>query len=381
MLKEIQSRLGFLLDVGLEYLSLSRAAATLSGGEAQRIRLATQIGSGLVGVLYVLDEPSIGLHQRDNRRLIETLTRLAGSGQHADRRRARRGHHRARRLGRRHRSGRRRARRPASCTAAPTTSCCATRSRSPAPTCPGKESIEVPAIRRPVDRQASAHRRRRPRAQPARHRRDVPARRAHRGHRACPARASRRWSTTSWRRCWPTGSTAPGRCPGRHTRVDRAGPPRQAGPRRPVADRPHAAIQPGHLHRGLRQDPHAVRGHHRGQSPRLPAGPILVQRQGRSLRGVHRRRHHQDRDELPARRVCARARSATVPATTAKPSRCTTRARPSPKCSTCRSKRRRSSSSRSPASTATCRRWSTSASGTCGWASRRRRCPAVRRSG
>jgi len=80
VLKEIQSRLGFLLDVGLDYLSLSRAAATLSGGEAQRIRLATQIGSGLVGVLYVLDEPSIGLHQRDNRRLIETLTRLRDLG-------------------------------------------------------------------------------------------------------------------------------------------------------------------------------------------------------------------------------------------------------------------------------------------------------------
>jgi excinuclease ABC subunit A len=80
VLKEIQSRLGFLLDVGLDYLCLSRAAATLSGGEAQRIRLATQIGSGLVGVLYVLDEPSIGLHQRDNRRLIETLTRLRNLG-------------------------------------------------------------------------------------------------------------------------------------------------------------------------------------------------------------------------------------------------------------------------------------------------------------
>ena len=80
MLKEIQSRLGFLLDVGLDYLSLSRAAATLSGGEAQRIRLATQIGSGLVGVLYVLDEPSIGLHQRDNRRLIDTLIRLRDLG-------------------------------------------------------------------------------------------------------------------------------------------------------------------------------------------------------------------------------------------------------------------------------------------------------------
>jgi excinuclease ABC subunit A len=80
VLKEVQARLGFLLDVGLDYLSLDRAAGTLSGGEAQRIRLATQIGSGLVGVLYVLDEPSIGLHQRDNRRLIETLTRLRDLG-------------------------------------------------------------------------------------------------------------------------------------------------------------------------------------------------------------------------------------------------------------------------------------------------------------
>jgi excinuclease ABC subunit A len=80
VLKEIQARLRFLLDVGLDYLSLDRAAGTLSGGEAQRIRLATQIGSGLVGVLYVLDEPSIGLHQRDNHRLIETLTKLRDLG-------------------------------------------------------------------------------------------------------------------------------------------------------------------------------------------------------------------------------------------------------------------------------------------------------------
>lgn len=80
VLKEIQARLSFLLDVGLDYLTLNRAAASLSGGEAQRIRLATQIGSGLVGVLYVLDEPSIGLHQRDNRRLITTLTRLRDLG-------------------------------------------------------------------------------------------------------------------------------------------------------------------------------------------------------------------------------------------------------------------------------------------------------------
>lgn len=80
VLREIDARLQFLLDVGLDYLTLSRPAATLSGGEAQRIRLATQIGSGLTGVLYVLDEPSIGLHQRDNRRLIETLVKLRNMG-------------------------------------------------------------------------------------------------------------------------------------------------------------------------------------------------------------------------------------------------------------------------------------------------------------
>ena len=80
VLKEVNERLRFLVDVGLDYLTLDRAAGTLAGGEAQRIRLATQIGSGLVGVLYVLDEPSIGLHQRDNRRLIETLVRLRDLG-------------------------------------------------------------------------------------------------------------------------------------------------------------------------------------------------------------------------------------------------------------------------------------------------------------
>ena len=80
VVKEINERLRFLLDVGLDYLTLSRSAGSLSGGEAQRIRLATQIGSGLVGVLYVLDEPSIGLHQRDNRRLIDTLVRLRNLG-------------------------------------------------------------------------------------------------------------------------------------------------------------------------------------------------------------------------------------------------------------------------------------------------------------
>ena len=78
--KEISSRLNFLSDVGLDYLTINRSADTLSGGEAQRIRLASQIGSGLVGVLYVLDEPSIGLHQRDNQKLLKTLTYLRDLG-------------------------------------------------------------------------------------------------------------------------------------------------------------------------------------------------------------------------------------------------------------------------------------------------------------
>ena len=80
ILKEIRERLSFLIDVGLDYLTLGRAAGTLSGGESQRIRLASQIGSGLTGVLYVLDEPSIGLHQRDNARLLDTLRRLRDLG-------------------------------------------------------------------------------------------------------------------------------------------------------------------------------------------------------------------------------------------------------------------------------------------------------------
>src|SRR3712207_4154847 len=80
VLKEIRARLGFLVDVGLDYLTLDRTSATLSGGEAQRIRLATQIGSSLMGVLYILDEPSIGLHQRDNAKLIATLVRLREIG-------------------------------------------------------------------------------------------------------------------------------------------------------------------------------------------------------------------------------------------------------------------------------------------------------------
>ena len=112
VIREIRSRLKFLNDVGLNYLSLDRSAETLSGGEAQRIRLASQIGSGLTGVMYVLDEPSIGLHQRDNERLIGTLFHLRDIGNSVHRRRARRGRDPRRRPRHRHGPGRRRPWRP-----------------------------------------------------------------------------------------------------------------------------------------------------------------------------------------------------------------------------------------------------------------------------
>ena len=122
-LAEIRSRLQFLARVGLGYLTLDRAAPTLSGGEAQRIRLAAQLGSNLQGVCYVLDEPTIGLHPRDNAVLLDALDDAGRSRQHADRRRARRGHDPARRSHHRPGPGRRRARRPAGRRRAPPSSC------------------------------------------------------------------------------------------------------------------------------------------------------------------------------------------------------------------------------------------------------------------
>ena len=182
VLKEIQERLRFLLDVGLDYLSLDRPSATLSGGEAQRIRLATQIGAGLVGVLYVLDEPSIGLHQRDNHRLIETLVRLKdlgntlivvehdedtiktadwvvdigpGAGEHG---------------GQVVHSG-------------TVKQLLKHRDSETGLYLSGRKSIPVPAVRRPPTPGPRADRPRRPREQPQGHRRLVPARLLRRGHR------------------------------------------------------------------------------------------------------------------------------------------------------------------------------------------------------
>ena len=303
VLKEVQARLGFLLDVGLEYLSLSRAAGTLSGGEAQRIRLATQIGSGLVGVLYVLDEPSIGLHQRDNRRLIETLTRLRDLGNtlivvEHDEDTIRTsdwvvdiGPYAGEHGGKVVHSG-------------PYEELLTCEESLTGAYLSGRSFIEVPAIRRPVDRKRQVT------VVGAReHNLDgidvsFPLGRSHRCHRCLRfgqvdvgQRHSRDRHGEQAQRCTP-GTWAS------HTN-QRSRSAGQARAGRSVSDRPDSTIERGDVHRRVRQDPNPVRGHHGSESPRLPARPILVQRQGRTLRGVLRRRNAEDRDELPAGRVRA----------------------------------------------------------------------------
>ena len=269
VLKEIQARLTFLLDVGLEYLNLERPSGTLSGGEAQRIRLATQIGSGLVGVLYVLDEPSIGLHQRDNRRLIETLTRLRDMGntlivvEHDE--------------DTIHEAdwivdigpGRRRARRPG----------------GPLRVLQGAAGEHELADRRlplrpeedrdpqeaaQVRQEARAEGGRRPGEQPRERRRRLPAGALHRGDRRQRLRQVHPGQRDPVQ---GAGQQAQRRQAGGRPAQDRPGPraPGQGGARRPEPHRPHAALQPGHVHRRVRQHPEALRRDHRGQGPRLPA--------------------------------------------------------------------------------------------------------------
>ena len=302
VLKEILERLNFLLDVGLDYLSLNRPSGSLSGGEAQRIRLATQIGAGLVGVLYVLDEPSIGLHQRDNQRLIETLVRLKdlgntlivvehdedtirsadwvvdigpGAGEH------------------------------------------------------GGQVVHSGSVQGLLEHRDSPHG-----SIPLRPPRDPAPRRS--AARARPAASSRSGAprpttcATSTSR-FPLGLFVsvtgvsglgqvdagqrhplhlvgqadlqrPGRArapPDDHGRAAR----RQGDRRRPVARsaaRPAPTRRPTPASSTTSASSSPPPG---GQDARLPPGPVLLQRQGRPLRGVLRRRHDQDRDELPARRL------------------------------------------------------------------------------
>ena len=284
VVREIGERLRFLDAVGIGYLSLERTATTLSGGEAQRIRLATQIGSSLVGVLYILDEPSIGLHQRDNQKLIETLERLRELGNTV--------------IVVEHDEGTIRAadhvvdlgpgagehggevvaegtpeeieQQPGSLTGQFLS---------------GEREIPVPETRRSargelVVRGARQHNLKGVDV-------EFPLGVFCCGHRRLGLRqvdARQRDPLPRGRQPPPPGPDATRRP--RPDRRDRAG--RQDHQHRPVSDRSHPAFEPGDLHRRLRPHPPALRGDPRGSRPRIQAGTVQLQRQGRALRGLPR---------------------------------------------------------------------------------------------
>ena len=301
IVKEIRERLTFLDDVGVGYLQLDRASATLSGGEAQRLRLATQIGSQLVGVLYILDEPSIGLHQRDNDKLIGTLERLRdlgntvivvehdeqmmrtadwlvdmgpGAGEHG-------GH-----------------------VVAEGTAAKVQRSKKSVTGqfLAGTRVIEVPE-RREIDngwfvvRGAAEHNLKSIDV-------EFPV-----GKFIAVTGVSGSGKSTlvneivykalANRLQPPAGEAGQAR----RRRWDRR--LRQGDRDRPAADRAHAAIEPGDLHRSVHPHPRAVLAHARCEGARLQARAVLVQRQGWALRDLQGRRTDQDRDALPARRLRA----------------------------------------------------------------------------
>jgi excinuclease ABC subunit A len=282
VIKEIRGRLEFLAAVGLGYLSLDRPGPSLSGGESQRIRLASQVGSELTGVIYILDEPSIGLHQRDNRRLLTTLERMRDIGNTVvvvehDEETIRAADHvidfgpGAGVLGGRivH------AGTPASLEQNPDSLTGAYLS--------GRQSIPVPETRRAATGGL------RSRARARNNLRDIdvefPLGVLTRGDRRVGRGQvdARERHPLSRARARATPVDAPRRPA---PRAARARGDRQGDPDRPAADRPHAAQQSGHLHQGVRRDPPAVREPARRAPARLQAGALLVQREGRALRGV-----------------------------------------------------------------------------------------------
>ncbi len=299
ILKEIRERLTFLDDVGVGYLNLDRAARTLSGGEAQRLRLATQIGSQLVGVLYILDEPSIGLHQRDNGRLIGTLERLRdlgntvlvvehdeqmmrtadwlvdmgpGAGEHGGEVVA---EGKARDVMRNRRS-------------------------VTGQFLSGKRRIAVPP-RREDDRGAF-------RVLGAREHNlkdidvEFPV-----GKFVCVTGVSGSGKSTLVNeivyKALANRLNKTRTKPGAHGRSRGDRLLRQGDRDRPDADRPHAAVEPCDVHRPLHARPRALLADARGEGARLQAGPVLVQRPRRPLRDVQGRRADQDRDALPPGRL------------------------------------------------------------------------------
>ena len=301
ILKEIRERLAFLNDVGLDYLTLARAAGTLSGGESQRIRLASQIGSGLTGVLYVLDEPSIGLHQRDNARLLETLKSLRDMGnsvlvvEHDEEAILEADH---------------------------------VVDMGPGA---GVHGGEVVAEGTPAQVMANPNSLTgqyltgfKQIASPKQRRKPTKGRRLT----VVGARANNLKNITIdiplGLFTAVTGVSGGGKStflietlyravarklngareiPGEHDAIEGLGAARQGDRHRPVADRAHAALQPRHLYRRLHPDPRMVRRAAGGQDARLQAGALLLQRQRRALRGLPGRRRDQDRDAFPARHL------------------------------------------------------------------------------
>ena len=301
ILKEIRARLGFLQSVGLSYLTLSRSSGTLSGGESQRIRLATQIGSSLMGVLYILDEPSIGLHQRDNDKLLATLKRLRDLGntlivvEHdEDTMRAAdylidigpgAGAHGGQVMA---------AGTPEEVMANPNSLTGQYLS--------GKRSIPVPEKRRPGSgefltvRGAAENNLRHIDV-------SVPL-----GTFTCVTGVSGRVrEILSGQRDHlqaPGGRPEPDEGPAWPARRHRGrGVPGQGGGHRPEPHRPHPPLQSRHLYGAVQRDPQSVRRHPGGQGPGLRPGTILLQHPWRPVRGLLRRRSAEDRDALSGGRV------------------------------------------------------------------------------
>ena len=301
--KGILERLRFLADVGLDYLTLDRSAETLSGGESQRIRLASQVGSGLTGVMYILDEPSIGLHQRDNRRLLATLKQLRDLGNTVivvehDEEAIREADHVVD-LG------------PGA--GAHGGHLVAQGTPRGDPRQPGLDHRRLPLgaaahrsarLAHPPGSGAADPHRRRARQQPRAGDHADPAGPVHLRHRSLrlgQVDAHRRHAVRPHRR-------APERC-ARRSRALRAhrgpGADRPRHRHRPESDRAHAALQPCDLHRAVRAAARVVRRRARGPRPRLRFRPFQLQRQGWTLRGLPGRRRDPRGNALPAGRVRA----------------------------------------------------------------------------
>ncbi len=300
LVREIRDRLKFLVDVGLDYLSLARGTPTLSGGESQRIRLASQIGSGLTGVLYVLDEPTIGLHPRDNARLLAALKHLRDLGNtlvlvEHDREVIEAADHLVD-FG--PGSGEEGGQVTASGTPAKVKASKAVADRA----VPQRQGCDPrphqpPASRRPGPGHPGGSA-----PQPQGSRRRLPPRRRHGrdGRQRLGQELACRGHPLEGRRQGP----APGAGHPRRPRRDRGpGAGQQGHQRRPDAPGRHADVDARHLLGGVRPDPRAVRQASRGEGPRLHDAAVQLQPAGRPVRGVRGGGPEADRDALPARRL------------------------------------------------------------------------------